>query len=233
MDIKIKNRDGVKLLTGSKYCNEDLNITLDLPRYDGTFINLSGEVTEVLPSGYIKLSYIESTGEQYIDTEFNMTVNSEIGLVMAVTEYNSSAKMGFLGSYESKGTLYQLYASGTNNKYFYTSFGGKNYAQISDFTLDTIYDINIKPNTVFINNQQYDFTSDGLQNASIPLYLFWRNATGEKAKMKLYSCTIYDHSVAVRKFVPCTRVADGTIGLYDFIGNKFYENKGTGTFIGG
>ena len=29
MDIKIKNRDGVKLLTGGKYCDEDLNILFD------------------------------------------------------------------------------------------------------------------------------------------------------------------------------------------------------------
>ena len=233
VQIKIPTINGITLNTKNKFINDDITLVVDLPKYDGSFLNLSEEITDVLPSEYTKLYYIESTGEQYIDTEFNMTTNSEIDITMAITEYNASAKMGFLGSYESGTILYQLYASGTGNKSFYASFGGKNYVAISEFDLDTVYEINMKSNTVFVNNNQYDFTSDGLKNASIPLYLFWRNATGIKAKMRLYSCTIYNNSLAVRKFVPCTRVADGVIGLYDLVGKKFYENKGTGTFIGG
>lgn len=233
VNIKIPTINGITLNTKNKYVEDDITLVVDLPKYDGTFINLSEEITDTLPSGYTKLGYIESTGEQYIDTEYNMTTNSEIDISMAVTEYNASAKMGFLGSYESGTILYQLYASGTGNKSFYGSFGGKNYVAISSFDINTIYEINMKANTFFVNNNQYDFTSDGLKNASIPLYLFWRNATGIKAKMRLYSCTIYDNSIAVRKFVPCTRKADDVIGLYDLIGRKFYENKGTGEFIGG
>ena len=50
MDIKIKNRDGVKLLTGGKYCEEDINITLADSLFDYT--NEDGLVTRTLTSYY-------------------------------------------------------------------------------------------------------------------------------------------------------------------------------------
>ena len=51
--------------------------------------------------------------------------------------------------------------------------------------------------------------------------------------MKLFSCNIYNNGILERKFIPCTRTSDNTIGLYDLAKDKFYENKGTGVFIGG
>ena len=230
VEIKIPTINGITLNTKNKYIEDDIAITLDLPRYDGSFINV---ISDTLPDGYTQLMYIESTGEQYIDTEFNMTTTSELELTIKISEYNSKAKMGFLGSYETNSTLYQLYASGTGNEYFYGSFGGKNFAALSQFNLDTLYNITMKASTITINSVPKNFTSDGLSDATKPLYLFWRNATGEMAKMKLYSCNIYNNNVAVRKFIPCYRDEDNAIGLYDLVTEKFYENKGTGTFIGG
>lgn len=267
MEFKIKNKDGVKLLTAKTYCKEDINITFDesllgvdtsdatataddivlgktayvnnekiegtIGTYKGEFIFIDINEEEALPNGFSKLTFIESTGEQYIDTEYNMTTTSEIELVMSVTAYNTSAKMGFLGSYETSSTLYQLYASGTNNSYFYVSFGGKNYAQTNLFATGIQYEIVMKANTVSINSIVYNFTSDGLADATKPLYLFWRNATGAKAQMRLFSCNIYDKGILERKFIPCLRTSDNAVGLYDLAKNKFYENKGTGAFTGG
>jgi hypothetical protein len=230
VEIKVHNINGITLNTKNKYVQDDIAITLDLPKYDGSFINA---ILDTLPNGYSQLTYIESTGEQYIDTEFNMTTTSELELTMQITEYDTKAKMGFLGSYETNSTLYQLYASGTGNEYFYATFGGKNYIALSQFSLNTPYNILMKADTITINSVVRNFTSDGLKDAIKPLYLFWRNSTGEMAKMKLYSCNIYNNGVAIRKFIPCLRDEDNAIGLYDLVGNHFYENKGTGTFIGG
>ena len=240
MEIKIKNKDGVKLPVKEKYCAEDIAITLDdslfeniYETYKGDFIVINQNDDELLPNGFSRLNFIESTGEQYINTEYNMTISSSIELVMAVTEYDTSAKMGFLGSYENGSSLYQLYASGTGNQYFYISFGGKNYSQIVQFNTGINYEIVMKSNTVSINSSLYNFTSDGLLDAKIPLYLFWRNETGTKAKMRLFSCNIYNNGVLERKFIPCVRTSDNAIGLYDLAKDKFYENKGTSVFVGG
>ena len=37
----------------------------------------------------------------------------------------------------------------------------------------------------------------------------------------------------VRDFIPCYRISDGVIGLYDKVSGKFYTNAGTGTFTKG
>ena len=229
VEIKVLTINGLTLKTKDTYVDDDIAITLDLPRYDGSFMNAT---IDKLPSGYTQLMYIESTGEQYIDTKFNMTTASEIELTMQITEYNTKAKMGFLGSYETN-VLYQLYASDTGNEYLYASFGGKNFVALNKFDLNVLYNISMKANTVTINSVTQNFTSDGLNSATKPLYLFWRNETGEKAKMKLYACNIYNNNVAVRKFVPCLRNEDNIIGLYDLVERRFHENEGTGTFIGG
>lgn len=239
VEIKVPTIDGLTLNTKNKYVEDDIVVTIDKSLFDNVFELYKGDFIainpneELLPNGFSKLNFIESTGEQYIDTEYNMTTVSSIELVMAITEYDASNKMGFLGSYESNSTLYQLYASGTGNQSFYMSFGGKNYAQIQKFNTNVNYEIIMKADTASINSSTYNFTSDGLTDAKIPLYLFWRNATGAKAKMRLFSCNIYNNGILERKFIPCIRMSDNAIGLYDLAKNKFYENKGTGVFIGG
>ena len=67
------------------------------------------------------------------------------------------------------------------------------------------------------------------------LYLFALNQNGaiQHAAMQLYSCKIYDGDELIRDFVPCYRIADGVIGLYDLVGEQFYTNGGTGVFVKG
>lgn len=74
MDIKIKNRDGVKLLTKDKYCEEDINITLDdnlfsdrLPMlFNKTITYVTKEdilgVTEIYPKFFYNCTLLESVG---------------------------------------------------------------------------------------------------------------------------------------------------------------------------
>ena len=48
--------------------------------------------------------------------------------------------------------------------------------------------------------------------------------------MRLYAFKLYDNGVLVRNYVPCYRKSDNVVGLYDTVNNKFYINKGSGTF---
>ena len=179
MDVKLTNKNGGRLPLAGTYCEEDIVVTIDdslfnntFEIYKGDFMAINSDDEESLPDGFSKLNFIESTGEQYINTEYNMTALSSIELVMAVTEYDTNAKMGFLGSYESNLALYQLYASGTGNQYFYISFGGKNYTSTKQFNTNINYEIIMKPGTASINSSVYNFTNEGLTDATIPLYLF-------------------------------------------------------------
>lgn len=43
-------------------------------------------------------------------------------------------------------------------------------------------------------------------------------------------CVIYYAGEKIANYVSCYRKADGEIGLYDIVNNRFYTNSGTGTF---
>ena len=49
----------------------------------------------------------------------------------------------------------------------------------------------------------------------------------------MYSCQIKKNNIVVRDFVPCYRIIDNEIGLFDKIHNIFYANAGTDTFSKG
>jgi hypothetical protein len=49
----------------------------------------------------------------------------------------------------------------------------------------------------------------------------------------LYEFKLYNNGELVENFVPCYRVSDGVIGLYDIILGNFYTNQGTGTIAKG
>jgi hypothetical protein len=51
--------------------------------------------------------------------------------------------------------------------------------------------------------------------------------------MKLYEFIMWDNGEKVRHFLPCIRTIDNVTGLYDIVGQKFYTNDGTGSFITG
>lgn len=51
---------------------------------------------------------------------------------------------------------------------------------------------------------------------------------------KVYSLKIYDtNNVLIRDLIPCYRISDSEIGMYDLVSQNFFTNSGTGTFSKG
>lgn len=170
----------------------------------------------LLPSGYIALEYIESTGTQYIDTGLivNKTDSYEMILITHLTNNdNWAGANGYL----------QFQAKIGNNK---------------KSKIDIKY-IN-KIGTIFVDDQQVSSTdwSTSYNGTNVKLGLFklgdtnntWSPYTGQSGK--LYSCKILNNNNLIRNFVPCKNTS-GTLGLYDAVNNVFYTNAGTGTFTAG
>ena len=49
----------------------------------------------------------------------------------------------------------------------------------------------------------------------------------------MYGCKLYDGVTLVRDLIPVIQDGDDQVGLFDLINNKFYGNKGSGSFIAG
>ena len=74
--------------------------------------------------------------------------------------------------------------------------------------------------------------SDG-NNISGNIQIF-RGGVQIVAKATIYSFKIFDQNdILLRDFRPAKRTADGEVGMYDKVGNKFYTSQTASKFIGG
>jgi hypothetical protein len=57
------------------------------------------------------------------------------------------------------------------------------------------------------------------------------SVNAEKAKIRVYSCQIYDNGTLIRNYIPVLYY--GTPCLYDKVNKKYYYNAGTDEFLFG
>ena len=186
-----------------------------------------------LPDGYTELTYIQSSGTQYIDTGFKPKATTRT--VMKANVTNVSGFSTFFGTRNATSqTASQAYLAAASSSTQYRSdyFGS---------TLSINVNTTVKMTTVDKNKNVCTFNDDTITNkssvasASANMFLLALNNAGSAnyfLNAKLYSCDIYDNDVLVRDFVPCKNPS-GVIGLYDVVNGVFYQNAGTGEFTAG
>ena len=185
----------------------------------------------MLPNGYTRLEYIESSGTQYIDTGVTAKTGVSSKIEMSYTKVPSDANM--LGARKGGNRFYLVH--------YYGSFSigyGEYYTTGVKATAGTKYVIEsallIKEQSMYINGEEAIY--NGLSNSldlGLNLYLFGMNYDGSvnyRSSARCYSCKIYDSDVLVRDFVPCIDPS-GVYGMYDIVGRQFYASK-SGSFIG-
>lgn len=103
--------------------------------------------------------------------------------------------------------------------------------------LNEKYKIDVYKNSITINNDSNVSNQEPISaNQTYSSYILARHQPQGVyccMKGKVYSCEIFEDDTLVRNYVPCYRVSDGVIGLYDLVNNVFCTNIGTGTFIKG
>ena len=181
-----------------------------------------------------ELEYIQSSGTQYVDTGFKPNNNSRVVLDFEPTASYSSI-VGIFGTRDAKsGTaanMFVFWNNGTNT--FRTDYFGTQ----KTMTVSTILarqTVDKDKNVTTIGSVSVSNTVSTGQ-CSNNLYLFCTNNAGTAqyfAKLKLYSCQIYDNGTLIRDYIPA-KLDDGTVGLYDKLNGLLYINAGTGTFISG
>ena len=189
-----------------------------------------------IPDEYQEVEYLESTGKQYIDTEFKPNNNTRVDIKFMALDSNPSGAVPLFGTRSSNAkksytTFYKTSNIGSGRTDFGDQFGG---TSVINFQPNTIYsyiknkeknylnDINIS------NNDVYEFQTD------YPLYLYDINSAGvsygtnnNRFFGNIYYTKIYDNDALVRNFVPVIRKSDNKPGLLDLANlsnNLFDEN---------
>ena len=201
--------------TYEEYTATTTNIYLDEPI----------EAKANIPSEYTEVEYIESTGTQYIDTNYTPVQGDDL-------EFKNVTINTFNGALFSAGTeSYQLILLGLGSVCYYKYFQTGN-AAASSFSTITNGNIKVLNGNLYINNvlkAQADY--GGAVNTT--LNIFQRANNTSNLIGKIGEIIISNNGIIKRDFIPCYRNSDNVAGLYDLVNNVFYTNQGTGNFIVG
>ncbi len=179
-----------------------------------------------LPSSYQYVDYVQSSGTQYINTGVKATSKTALEIDAKTTTGTSTFGVA-LGD-----NNFNLTSNGVNEYFYWGSSGAVGYtstyiAQKNRYKLDQ--------GKCYINGNLVATTS-GTFNSNRDIYLFGRNgsnALDDAGTTYIYGCKIWEDGFLVRNYIPCYRISDSVIGLYDTITGVFYTNAGTGTFVAG
>ena len=179
-----------------------------------------------------ELTYIQSSGTQYIDTGFKPKYNTR--LVMTVSNFVSGQWKKFYGCRETASatspnqfTFGQIDTTGTLRADY---FGSNNSAVPSSLSQKTTIDHNKNVVTAFGKT----FTCTAKTSGQVPytLKLFAYDTVGtvtDFGSFKMYDCKLYDNGTLVRDYIPVLDWDDVPC-LYDKVKRKLTYNAGTGTF---
>lgn len=183
-----------------------------------------------------EITYLESSGTQYIDTGLTGGTNAEYEIRCQVL--NTSDNWDILFGSKANSSVS---AQGVPKLYYHSTNGGrvgattiwKGSAQNIQLLLNTVYNINtlsFKGGGLYVDDTlKYDLQAQyGFGNKN-----FWIFAdpeeTNYKINMRLYYAKIWLEGTLVRDFIP---VRVGQVGyLYDKVNGVLYGNSGTGNFI--
>lgn len=142
----------------------------------------------LLPSGYTRLSYIQSTGTQWIDTGWNPSNNTQVQIQI---RFLSITNNHFFGS-RAIATAGGGYAIGVINNKLVSDFNG---SRVNFYTPGANELINIlkKGVNTKMNGTSLDNTNSTF-SVSYPLYLLALNESGKASiatlSAQLYNCRI-------------------------------------------
>lgn len=189
-----------------------------------------------LPDGYLRLEYIQSSGTQYIDTGFKHNQNTRVVMDAQFTDLSITSPQWLFDGRASDGTGCKgvFFDPRDNlNKVscdYATPYGANRYRFTALNPSDRLH-IDYNKNVITINGHVQTYPTTTFQsNYNIALFALNNSGAIESyGSSRIYSCKIYDNEFLVRNFVPCKNVQD-EVGLYDFVTETFYVNKGTGVF---
>lgn len=192
----------------------------------------------ILPAGYTRIEYIQSTGNQFIDTNYlpkSLLTKYEIGFMRTSTN----------GSYNpiinSEGDLrFGVLCSDTVTSRGICWAGSASSYQVVTYPIsnNVMYDIVFDKTGILVNDVKYNFSGTvPSATASWTTMINHRktSSTGysnEYSFGRWYYVRIYENDVLVKNFIP-VKNASNVVCLYDSINKTTHLNVGSGSFTAG
>lgn len=207
-----------------------VNITTSVVGDDDTIVG-------VLPTGYVRLRYLQSSDKQYINTGIKPNANTGFDIDYMVYDQLSSndtlagALLGGRNSYYSNALALTTYSAGSYTKghLLYGSVSNSGYVDRirnnAGITPGKREQISFR-NGVLTQPDGTEVTlnvNEGL-SCNYPMYIFALNESNravEYSTARIYGLKLYDGNTLVRNYVPALEKLTGTPGLYDLVTESF------------
>lgn len=188
-----------------------------------------------LPAEYQEVEYLESTGTQYIDTEYYPNNLTDVECKFMFNQFTGNTASSVFGVRDSDGSVRQFLMSVSSGKLWIVS--GLNNRSINGVSpvVHTEYVIRITPQKVYWNGTEIFTMTNSIANCpDYSMFMFGRHVHSGSGFAnqffgKIYYLKIYEAGVLVRNFIPCINQSN-VAGMYDTVNGAFYTNAGTGEF---
>ena len=170
------------------------------------------------------ISYIESSGTQYIDPDVLSGNATDITMRMHILVADANKRL--VGS---SNTSFEYYLSSSSKLSVRSNNAAKNSTKTPGTGGQHTYRISNATNYFYYDSTSYSFTHNGTSYQGASLYLLIRpSASSTGINARLYSCTIKEGDTLLRNFIPVRK--DGIGYLYDRVSGELFGNAGTGSF---
>lgn len=189
-----------------------------------------------VPAGYKEVEYITSAGNNFINTGITA------GYIKIITEFmyaSTSSFMSVFGRQNTSAGAGQYFFTYNNN---YVMMVYQTNVTIGSLALNTWHTLEWEVTTSklssIVDGTEYSqsVAKTGIEG-SYPLALFGINSAGTYGyglDGSLKETSIYDsNGDLLRHYIPCRRVSDGVVGMYDDVSETFTSGEGAGTFTAG
>lgn len=188
------------------------------------------------PRKWRRFEYLQSSGIQHINTGYKPNGDTRVVMKFQYTSYNRPSALF--------GARNTISGSGANNfnlwcqsNLFAAQYNGNDWTanqKSVDLGTSEPFIVDYNKNICTVKEVSATFTKASFTVNYNLLLLALQDVNGvdnRKSAGKLYYCKVYDKDVLIRDFVPAEY--NGQYGLWDLVEDKFYPNKGTGSFTVG
>ena len=193
-----------------------------------------------LPSGYAELTYIESNDSQYTPN-INTGISGNNNNLKFKIKYQWTQLPGS-GTYRS---IFGNRIDEETNSWRVLQFGNSiTYINVNNKTgRATSYVGERSANTIYVDElDRTEYKTNGVTQPIANLdegttnngnIILPQSTSGASSLIKIYYFMVWDNSTLIQNLIPCQRLSDNAVGMYDLVTNTFFGNAGTGSFGAG
>ena len=180
------------------------------------------------------VEYLESTGEQYIDTKYIPNINTECSMNLAFVSLDSTYRTPFsVRTADGATNSFTIMSSRSLNDNNSFAFGSNYWSGLSvpKVVLNKVVEAVLRKGYASWDGVSGN-PGTSITPTTLTAYMFARNANGTAANFfigRIYDCQLKENDTLARDFYPA--IDENGVGfMFDKVTHTCFLNQGTGTF---